>query len=112
MMAVVMQVRTGIAQEMIALCESFADENLRGQTGAPIIRPIWWTAEAGDEPALTADDEFLLRDDVLKHVALSCAPVRALIRTHGLESTLIISCNAAPRPVSAARVQNAGCAPD
>ena len=34
------------------------------QTGAPIIRPIWWLG-ADDEQALVCDDEFLLGDDVL-----------------------------------------------
>ena len=34
------------------------------QTGAPIIRPLWWLAPH-DERALTCDDQFLLGDDIL-----------------------------------------------
>lgn len=34
------------------------------QTGAPIIRPIWWL-DADDEQALLCDDEFLLGNNVL-----------------------------------------------
>lgn len=34
------------------------------RTGAPIVRPLWWTAPT-DEAALTADQQFLLGDDLL-----------------------------------------------
>jgi len=39
-----------------------------------------------------------------KCVALSCTPVRALLRTHGLESTLMQCCAHGSAPVGAARV--------
>ena len=57
---------------MVDLHESYADtivalaeESTR--TGAPIVRPLWWTARArrADDPSLTVDDQFLLGDDVL-----------------------------------------------
>jgi alpha-glucosidase (family GH31 glycosyl hydrolase) len=34
------------------------------QSGAPVVRPMWWLAPE-DEPAQVCDDEFLLGDDVL-----------------------------------------------
>ena len=34
----------------------------------------------------------------LRRVALSCGPVRALLRTHGLESTLMQRCGPRERP--------------
>ncbi|GAB4563741.1 MAG: glycoside hydrolase family 31 protein [Anaerolineales bacterium] len=34
------------------------------QTGAPIIRPLWWL-DPNDERALTCDDQFLLGNDIL-----------------------------------------------
>ena len=37
----------------------------------------------------------------LRHVALSCGPVRALLRTHGLESTLMQRCAHGSAPVGA-----------
>ena len=49
----------------------------------------------------------------LKRVALSCVPVRALLRTHGLESTLMQRCAHGSAPVGALPwAQHALCAPD
>jgi len=51
-------------------------------------------------------------DVTLRRVALSCGPVRALLRTHGLES--ILSCNAAPTgapPWEHSRGRSTRCAP-
>jgi len=68
-MVIIMQV-VRIAREMVSLHESYADRIIAlaeesTRTGAPIIRPIWWLAEPGDEPTLTVNDEFLLGDEVL-----------------------------------------------
>ena len=59
-----------IARTMISLHESYADRIISlaeesTRTGAPIIRPIWWNAEPGDQPSLTVGDQFLLGDDIL-----------------------------------------------
>jgi alpha-glucosidase (family GH31 glycosyl hydrolase) len=63
-------------EECAAICRQYADLHTQfapqiialakeaTQTGAPIIRPIWWLG-ADDEQALVCDDEFLLGDDVL-----------------------------------------------
>ena len=49
----------------------------------------------------------------LKRVALSCVPVRALLRTHGLESTLMQRCAHGSAPVGALPwAQHALCASD
>jgi len=55
---------------MVSLHESYADlivqlaeESTR--TGAPIVRPVWWSADPNDDAALTVDTQFLLGDDVL-----------------------------------------------
>jgi len=58
---------------MVSLHESYADLILHlaeesTRTGAPIIRPIWWTTRgnAGPrDPSLTVSDQFLLGDQVL-----------------------------------------------
>jgi len=59
-----------IAREMVSLHESYADRIIdlaeeSTRTGAPIVRPVWWSADRADEPALTVDDQFMLGDDVL-----------------------------------------------
>ena len=49
----------------------------------------------------------------MKRVALSCVPVRALLRTHGLESTLMQRCAHGSAPVGALPwAQHALCASD
>ena len=49
----------------------------------------------------------------LRRVALSCVPVRALLRTHGLESTLMQRCAHGSAPVGALPwAQPTLCAPD
>jgi len=55
---------------MISLHKSFADRIISlaeesTRTGAPIIRPVWWSADPASEAALTVNDEFLLGNDVL-----------------------------------------------
>lgn len=62
--------------ECNALCRRYAELHLEfaprilqlareaTQTGAPIIRPLWWLAP-NDERALTCDDQFLLGEDIL-----------------------------------------------
>lgn len=62
--------------ECSALCRRYAELHLEfaprilelareaAQTGAPIIRPLWWLAP-NDENALTCDDQFLLGEDIL-----------------------------------------------
>jgi len=48
-----------------------------------------------------------------RRVALSCGPVRALLRTHGLESTLMQRCAHGSAPVGALPwAQHALCASD
>ena len=50
---------------------------------------------------------------LLRRVALSCVPVRALLRTHGLESTLMQRCARGSAPVGALPwAQPTLCAPD
>ena len=58
-----------ICREMCDLHESYADKILglakeATQSGAPIVRPLWWIASK-DEVALTISTEFLLGDDLL-----------------------------------------------
>ena len=58
-----------IAQQMCQLHEEFAPKIIAlakeaTQTGAPIIRPLWWIAP-NDRVALTIDSEFLLGNDIL-----------------------------------------------
>ena len=60
---------TALCREYAALHTKFAPRMVEiaqesTQTGAPIIRPIWWL-DAHDEQALLCDDEFLLGDDLL-----------------------------------------------
>ena len=47
----------------------------------------------------------------LGRVALSCAPVRALLRTHGLESTLMQRCTHGSAPWEHPRGRSPRCAP-
>jgi len=60
-----------IAHAMVDLHESYADTIISlaeesTRTGAPIVRPLWWSAGGPlDTPTLTVDDQFLLGDDVL-----------------------------------------------
>jgi len=59
-----------MAREMVSLHESYSDTIIAlaeesTQTGAPIIRPVWWSAQPRDDSALTVDSQFMLGDDVL-----------------------------------------------
>ena len=58
-----------ISHKMLKLHESYADlitclAREAKETGAPIIRPLWWIAP-NDEIAQVLDSEFLLGDDIL-----------------------------------------------
>ena len=58
-----------ISKKMLDLHESFSDVIIRlakecKETGAPIIRPLWWIAP-DDEVAQILDSEFLVGDDLL-----------------------------------------------